>query len=156
MKKEIRFLCDSMCGDIALWLRAAGHDTLLVKGEMADKEIYKTAIQEQRILITRDKEFLQRKGAQEIVCLLTSNHFNQHIKLLNQKLSLNWVFKPLSRCLLCNCILEDAPLEVIDKLKPKIRADFNKFYICPNCKRVYWPGGHATRMLDKLRYFQTL
>jgi uncharacterized protein with PIN domain len=35
---------------------------------------------------------------------------------------------------------------VIDKLEPLTLKYFNEFYICPDCRRVYWKGSHYERM----------
>ncbi len=151
-----RFICDAMLGDLGRWLRVSGYDTEIITGSTSDKEIFHQAIVQRRILLTRDKEFLERKGAQRFVLVLHTKFLEEHVVFLNLKLNLNWLNAPLSRCLNCNIELEQAPTENIKKLKLEIQKEFVKFLFCPECHKVYWEGGHAQRMKKRLQGWEDL
>src|SRR6056297_1851062 len=36
--------------------------------------------------------------------------------------------------------------KIIDRLEPKTKKYFNKFYICPNCEQIYWKGSHFKKI----------
>jgi len=50
----MKFICDQMLGTLAKWLRIMGYDTLYGDGD--DSELIKMAVDEKRVLITRDRE----------------------------------------------------------------------------------------------------
>jgi uncharacterized protein with PIN domain len=57
--------------------------------------------------------------------------------------------------MLCNGrIAQVAPGEVRDELLPRTAADFDEFYRCESCGKVYWRGSHydkMTALIDTLR-----
>ena len=58
---------------------------------------------------------------------------------------------PLSRCLRCNCLLKNISKEEATTLVPDyVLAAQARFKGCPGCGRVYWPGTHHRRMMDKI------
>ncbi len=56
----MKFLCDQMLGTLAKWLRLFGFDTFYANAEMDDEELLRVADEENRILITRDKQLIVR------------------------------------------------------------------------------------------------
>ena len=66
-------------------------------------------------------------------------------------LTLSSRIKPLSRCIPCNGILVPVSKEtILDRLEPLTRKYYESFQICRQCKRIYWPGSHQERILQKL------
>ena len=63
----MKFLCDQMLARLGRWLRAAGYDTLIIEKSLDDKEIFKQAKEEKRLLITRDKQILDLDPSGELV-----------------------------------------------------------------------------------------
>jgi len=58
---------------------------------------------------------------------------------------------PFSRCLRCNVLLEPvAKVSINHRLEPKTRLYFDRFKICPACKRIFWQGSHHQRMVARL------
>jgi uncharacterized protein with PIN domain len=48
----------------------------------------------------------------------------------------------------CNGRIEPVAKEAVaDRLEPKTKKYFDKFYRCPGCGKIYWEGSHV----DKLR-----
>ena len=54
----MKFLCDRMLGTLAKWLRIFGFDTLFADSNIEDGKLLKLAKDEERILITRDKNLI--------------------------------------------------------------------------------------------------
>ena len=60
---ERRLLCDEMLQGLGRWLRAAGHDTAIAAGGVADTTLVELALAESRILVTCDRALAQRSVA---------------------------------------------------------------------------------------------
>lgn len=55
--------------------------------------------------------------------------------------------RPFSLCLACNVPLAPTDKrEVIDHLPEQVARAQQRFWRCPRCRRVYWPGSHYERM----------
>lgn len=140
-----------MLSRMGKWLRAAGYDTLLLKEPISDREVLALALKDNRILITRDRHFLQMKQASPILCYLKNNDFESCIEELNLKLKIDWLFAPFSRCMICNSPLEKVILDhLLEQIPEAIRKKKNTFWHCPSCSRFYWEGTHTARMLKQL------
>lgn len=136
----MRFLCDHMLAKLGRWLRAAGYDAELARGTAEDKEILARAVQEKRLLLTRDRHFLEMEEAKGHVIYLHANALDEIVGALNAQLHLNWLYKPFSRCLLCNALLRKS----------------TRFWYCDHCKKTYWMGSHTEHMLEQLRRWNGL
>ncbi len=52
-----------------------------------------------------------------------------------------------SRCSMCNGLLEERTRDQLKSEIPNKVSDYhNKFYQCAACGKVYWEGGHLSRM----------
>jgi uncharacterized protein len=127
-----------MLARLTRWLRAAGHDTEFAGHGIADGVILARAHAEQRWLITRDRGFVQRRGAERVV-LLSAQTLDEQARDLRERLALDWLHDPFSRCLLCNSPLREAPAP---------RGELRRY--CPHCDKLYWEGGHVRRMRARL------
>jgi hypothetical protein len=57
----------------------------------------------------------------------------------------------LSRCTICNSILEEVNKNKIkDKVPEKVFSNNDVFWFCSNCKKVYWKGSHYDKMVNKI------
>lgn len=133
----MKFICDEMLAHLGKWLRAAGYDTIIVSG-LKDEEISILAHKENRYLLTRDHDFLDK----DHVIYLADSDIEAWVKELNRRFQLNWLFKPFSRCLECNTVL--------------IPAEDTNFLYCPHCKKTYWEGSHTKDMHSKLQEYNSL
>jgi uncharacterized protein with PIN domain len=57
----MRFIIDTMLGNLVTWLRLLGFDTVYIKSR-DDEEIILRALSEARVLVTRDKELAARSA----------------------------------------------------------------------------------------------
>lgn len=153
----MKFLCDQMLAGLGRWLRIAGYDTLIIENSLEDREILKRALNENRILLTRDRHFLTMNAPEKSMIFIEGNTLEECIQELNQKLHLDWLYAPFSRCILCNFILVEPNDQIVDEQVPNdVRSTTDKFWYCPLCKKVYWQGSHTARMLEQLQTWQRL
>lgn len=138
------FVCDAMCSELGRWLRIAGYDTEIVRGSVPDEEIYKKAVAENKVVVTRDRVFKERYPQEKRIIYLRTEDIEQWAVQLRQELGVDWLFAPFSRCLECNSLLEKS------EEPENAPADIKEFWICPSCKHVYWRGSHTQRMEARL------
>ena len=101
---------------------------------------------EKRILLTRDRGLLKRKIVIEGYWVRSLNPLIQLEEVLN-RFDLIDKIQPFKRCLQCNYPLQPVDKKsVMDQLEPLTIKYYNEFFICPDCKKVYWKGSHFERM----------
>jgi uncharacterized protein with PIN domain len=143
-KSPPAFVADCHLGKLAKYLRMMGFDTLYFPS-IDDDDLVSLATEEERIILSRDRELCARKKAP---CLLLQPEDTvEQLKTVVAAYGLKTLNSPFSRCLVCN-----APLQSIDKkevsgrVPSKIEKFFSDFAICPECKKIYWHGDHYKRM----------
>jgi uncharacterized protein with PIN domain len=154
---EIRFIADNNVGKLARWLRLIGYDTVLLK-QKDDAQMIKTALSENRVILTKDARFMKRRlvttGRLKIVHIGQDDPQVQ-VQDVVRTLSLDYDFKPFSRCLECNRPLVARDKEAVKALVPAHVFETQTQYTqCPACHRVYWPGTHWQAMRKKLKDLQ--
>ena len=144
----MKLLCDHMLGSLARWLRFMGYDTAYPEPG-PDRALIERARLEDRILLTRDKELAARvSGAVQIRSVNLEEQIHEVAAILPLRL-----VDPLSRCSLCNEVLEPAPFEEVkDRVPEGVRSKHHEFWRCPSCHRVYWQGTHWDKMIERLRH----
>ncbi len=142
-REGLKFLADNMLGRLARYMRIMGFDTLYPNLEVPDSFLIHLSLEEDRILLSRDKE-LNRRWKNSI--FINSDRLDAQIKQVAEK------FKPdfnrlFSRCTVCNGILtgvktpckEEYYKEEIDSVKQ-----------CESCGKCYWRGTHVSNMIKYL------
>lgn len=142
-------LCDEMLIRLCRWIRAAGYDCAMLPPGSADREILKLAMQDTRLIITRDRQFLNYRQAEDRVIFMHTQDLDAQALELSRVLSIDWLFRPFSRCLVCNTLLLPAKEEQRSQLRVELRAD-EALWVCPGCHRSYWAGSHVKRMHRRL------
>jgi uncharacterized protein len=150
----MKFLCDHMLSRLGKWLRAAGHDTFIITTSISDREVLSIAIATDRFLITRDRHFLNMKASHGRLLYLKSNGFDDCIQELSQKIDIDWLYDPFTRCLMCNALLEYPSIELIKQAPLSVRQHERQFWHCPFCHQLYWEGSHTQRMRQQLEIWQ--
>ncbi len=147
----MKFLCDQMLAKLSRWLRAAGYDTELETSQTVDAKILARALQEHRLLLTRDRHFLEIPEEKDQVLYLHANSFPECVQVLSKFVHIDWLYKPFSRCLLRNGLLREItdPLP-LSNLPTQFAMREKKFWICDHCKKIYWEGSHTHHMYDQL------
>jgi uncharacterized protein len=151
---EARFILDNHLGKLATYLRMLGLDTLYCNNYQ-DDELAKLAIQEGRILLTRDRGLLMRRSIKNGYFIRSMDAQNQVIEVLQRYDLFNYI-RSFQRCLRCNTQL--IPIEkasILERLEPLTIKYYNEFCLCPNCDKIYWKGSHYERMQNLIKELTT-
>lgn len=150
------FILDVHLGKLARMLRMPGFD-MVYEIDYDDPEIIRRALQENRIIITRDRLLLHAKVVIHGYCVRSTNSEEQLQEVLD-RFDLYSHMRPFYRCMICNCKVRSVEKsEILHRLKPKTILYFDEFYTCTGCNRIYWQGSHHDRLKDrfeKIRQFR--
>jgi len=149
----MKFLCDEMLAGLARWLRAAGYDADMGTAGETDRTLLHRAQDQDRILLTRDRAILHMKDAPRSTIVLHGETLDDWACELHSLCGLNWLHRPMSRCLVCNIDLIEADKDALARMPEDSRALPGPFMSCPQCRRGYWPGSHVKRMMARLQHF---
>ncbi len=143
------FIADAHLGQLAKSLRMLGFD-VLYRNDYSDAEVAHIARQEDRIVLTRDRDLLIRKEIVHGCYLHTLTSDAQLIEVLT-RFNLSGFTRAFSRCLTCNGMLQAVGKEDIEhRVPPHSRQHYERFYECQGCAQVYWEGSHVARMRVRL------
>jgi len=148
-RERMRFVADSQLGGLARLLRMAGFDTLY-DNHYHDDDVEDLAENEDRIVLTRDRELLKRRSILH-GCYIHALDPPEQLRELFERLDLAGGVRPFSLCLHCNVALREVDkASVVERLPESVRALHDSFTTCDNCLRVYWKGSHYKRMAQLL------
>lgn len=140
-----RFVADAHLGGLARLLRLVGFDTVY-DNAIHDDDVERLCVEEQRIVLTRDRELLKRRTITH-GCYVRSLRPELQLREIFARLDLAGLARPFSLCLACN-----VPLQPVEKAKvqaqlpPTVRAHYERFSCCNACGRVFWEGSHWQRL----------
>jgi uncharacterized protein with PIN domain len=141
-----KFIADGHLGKLVRDLRLLGID-VTCDPAAEDRQLVRTASDEDRALLTRDRRLLMHGAVRHGYYLRSQDPLEQTVEVL-RRFNLGSTLTPFSRCLRCNAVLKPAKkAEVFDQLEPLTRIYYEQFRRCPACGQVYWAGSH----FDKLR-----
>ena len=147
MHQEVRFLADAMLGTLAKWLRILGYDTAY-DANAVDHLLVRLARAEGRVLLTRDRQLVRRKGLDGV--LIESDLLEEQLAQVLKSFGLG-VVEPFSRCPVCNTPLEQVPkVEAWGQVPPYVFHTQEEFSLCPECDRFYWRGTHWRGMRQSI------
>ncbi|WP_374565991.1 Mut7-C RNAse domain-containing protein [Ideonella sp.] len=139
------FVADAHLGGLAHLLRLFGFDTLY-DNHFQDAEIVRLAIEQRRIVLTRDRGLLMRRDVTH-GCYVRALHREQQLREVFDRLDLAGSARPFTRCLRCNTPLRAAgKAEVGPQVPAGVLARHERFACCDGCGGVYWEGSHWQRM----------
>lgn len=150
-QNDIRVICNGMLGTLAKWLRIYGVDAEYFGCDHSDNVLLQRAWDEKRILITRDRNLYDRclrRGIDAIY--LDSLDLNTQLKHVLGILNIDdsMIF---TRCIICNVKIQPVDKSKIKERVPKrVFENYDWFYICPCCNRIYWPGTHYEDMMKRI------
>lgn len=143
-----------MLARLGRWLRAAGYDTLIAGDVPDDRVLLDTALAEGRVLLTRDRALAGHGQAKARVVRLESDRVPDQARELRQRIGVDWLYDPFTRCIVDNTPLRPAEGHETDAIPLKARALGGPFRACPACGRLYWQGSHHRRMARRLETWQ--
>ena len=147
-----------MLGKLSRWLRMLGHDVNYFP-IADDNKLVEMAKQEKRILLTRDRELVQRAkklGVESVLVEATeeADKLASLAKRFGFKLEIDL---RSSRCPKCNAKLEVVPKdEVVDEIPEATSRYYSEFWKCIGCGKVYWQGAHWNRIEKTLEKAQSI
>lgn len=140
-----RFVADTMLGKLARWLRLLGFDCAW-PGEIGDGELVRLAVEQGRVLLTRDRALPEEWRVEGIRVLCAETSFDQVVEVL-RAFELAGSVRLFTRCSECNLPLAEVPREAVaSRVPPRVLAAQQSYRECPACQRVYWEGSHTERM----------
>ena len=153
---EIKFVVDVNAGKLAHWLRIMGYDTLLFNGQ-DDGQMIKIAMEQDRIILTKDSQFLKRrviKDGKIKAIHIKGESPKEQLKQVVKILKLDYHHKPFSICLECNYqLVQRNKEEIKDRVPPHVYKTRASYMECPSCHRIYWQGTHWESMISELEKF---
>jgi uncharacterized protein with PIN domain len=145
LRGPLRFIADSHLGGLARGLRMLGFDTRF-DGQWADAELIEIAHDERRVILTRDRALLKSRRVTHGAFVRATAPRAQLAEVV-ARLQLASSARPLTRCMVCNASLSTVEkAAVVERLPASVQQQHTGFRQCPECLRVYWPGGHWARM----------
>lgn len=144
----IKFIADSMLGGLARYLRMMGIYTEYYNN-IKDKDLIKLLEEdESKVLLTKDRILKNEtpKYSERIFIIKSDDKIEQAKEVINN-FNLKNHIKPFSRCLECNTEIRKIPKKEVKNLVPEeTYKSIKEFFICPECKKVYWFSTHTERM----------
>ena len=142
-----RFIADAHLGGLAHLLRMTGFDTLY-ENAVRDDDVERLAREQDRIVLTRDRGLLKRRGISH-GCYVHALRPEQQLREIFHRLDLARSARPFTRCLSCNSVLHSVEkARVASLLPPGVYERHERFSACDGCGRVFWEGTHWRRMRD--------
>ena len=141
-----QFMADAMLGKIARKLRMFGFDTIY-DPNINDIDILASAKCKGRIVLTSDKLLFNRCKKNGVATILISKETEiENLVTIFSSLNINSVDSQNVPylCTSCNSLLDainDKNL-IKDRVPPRLIQSEKIFYMCSNCKKIYWRGTH--------------
>lgn len=142
---DTRFILDVHLGKLASYMRMMGFDTLY-RNDYDDPELARISADEDRILLTCDRQLLMRRQV-EFGYFVRSREPGRQFSEVMRRYQLEDRYQPFSRCIECNGIIQPVEKDSIaSQLEEKTRQYYDDFYQCRQCHKIYWEGNHVRQM----------
>jgi len=145
--RRTAFIADVHLRKLARLLRLLGFDTAH-SNDYTDAEIVAIACDEERIILTRDRELLKH-GAVTHGYWIRSDQPLEQAREVVHRFDLASQVQPFRRCLTCNGLLKPVDKkEVLSRIPPKTALWQDEYFICQVCDKLYWRGTHFPKLQD--------
>lgn len=145
--RNICFFAEKTLGKLSKWLRILGFDTLYGQDLWISRNM--DAIEPGRILLTRTKATSDK--AEGILYIRSNDPFEQLKEVIHHTGISRSDIKPFSRCIRCNSRIEKVnKLLLRGKVPDYVWDTQHNFFICKKCVKIYWPGSHIERSLERI------
>ncbi len=146
-----KFICDSMLGGLARWLRAAGYDAEF-HYDIDDCRLVELTKQSGRMLLSCDDDIFRRNVIRngEIPALRVPRQLSRvdALRFVMNHLGLR-LRRP--RCMSCGGELIEVPKHrVMSEAPPLAYKNCDKFWRCRRCGKLFWRGTHWKKIADRL------
>jgi hypothetical protein len=144
-----------MLGTLSRYLRFMGYNTVSANGfcegnAKEDTLLLNLALQENRILLTRDTELAMR-GKEQAVLVKSDEVMEQVQQLIDRGLIARRL--RMTRCSLCNTELREATGREIAgaDYAPRDKKGL-VFFWCEQCSKLYWNGSHGKHISERIEH----
>ncbi len=144
----MKFLSDGMLGRFSRWLRLLGYDVEYLS-DVQDNRLIEAAKKQRRILLTCDLQLYRLSVGRGVEAYLVEGKTEaERLAGISRrfKIKLN-VNTRISRCPLCNSPIKLESKEHLEgKIPSSILKHYRKFWVCKGCGKIYWRGGHWSKI----------
>jgi uncharacterized protein with PIN domain len=161
LKTALRRLLAESCGSFATRCCAASADgcvrlvtTLSLPQVGLPTAHSPRAAEGDRVLLTKDRRLATTVEGTAPVVLVPGTGIDEAARALRIALDIDWQHAPFTRCIVDNRPLEAAPPHLATLVPERSRAAGGPLRVCPECGRLYWPGGHVRRMRQRIAAWQ--
>lgn len=146
-----KFVVDVMLGSLSRWLRLFGFDTLY-SNRLKDSELIRFSLQEERILLTKDRLLSKSKMLKDVLFVNSEKLEEQLIEVFLYLKDKDFSIPLKSyRCPVCNGEMKVVSKEeVFNKVPDYVVMNMDEFHMCSLCKKIYWQGSHKEK-IDEMR-----
>ena len=139
------FLADCHLGKLSRYLRLLGFDVRYGLNS-SDDALARLSADHGWILLTRDRRLLMRRIVSKGHYLRSPSPHFQTVAVVH-RFQLESLIAPFSRCLSCNGKTQRIPKNTVyNELPPMTRLNYNEFYRCTSCEKIYWAGAHQKKI----------
>jgi len=139
-----RFLLDVHLGTLARRLRLLGVDAAYENPDIGDPALAARSAAEQRVLLSRDRGLLRRRGLWAGAYVYSHRPQEQLADVLSRFAP---PLEPWTRCTACNGLLRSAEKESVHhRLHDGTQRTFDAYARCDDCGQVYWRGAHHAHL----------
>lgn len=139
--RATRFVLDVHLGKLARYLRLLGFD-VAYSPEADDADLVEDSLDENRILLTRDRELLKHGRLTHGSLIRATDPAEQMVEVV-RRFHLEGAIAPFTRCPNCNRRLEPVDKsEIRDRIEERTRRTYDRFWRCRECGQIYWRGAH--------------
>lgn len=144
-----RVLVDAMCGSLARHLRICGYDAAyaLDRGIEADGRLRAVADDEDRVLITRDRELAA--ATDDAVLVTELDVLDQLHEVAASGLPVELPAEP-RRCGACNGRLDRVDEPPTDGRPTYVPDDIHPVWRCQDCDQWFWKGSHWDHVASRI------
>ena len=144
------FAAENTLGKLAKWLRILGFDTLFDSGA-GGLEFFRT-VSPDRLLLTRTGSVGIHLRSDRLLFIRANEPRQQLIEVI-RRLDIGLAdIAPFTRCVECNQRIEAVQKRRIrDKVPDFVYESHENFQQCPRCRKIFWQGSHANRVMEHIR-----
>jgi len=144
----VKLILDGMLGRLSTWCRILGIDTVY-STTASDTEMLERAKSEDRVLVTMDRELVERCAKNKINCVsIASKKTEEQIAQIIRESGIAIDFPNNMRCPVCNGEMKEAIVEDVRGSVPEdVQSKSPRFWKCSSCGKIYWEGSHWRNML---------
>lgn len=148
--RKTSFILDVHLGRLTKYLRICGFDCYYANLE--DNEIITLALQQERIILTKDRALLKDKRVTHGYWVRADEPKKQLLEII-KRFDLLDKINFLTRCLLCNHLLQKIAKEEVQDRVPTHTTDYyQNYFVCPHCNKIFWEGSHYKNMAELVEF----